>query len=180
MNPRDAVMIVGGTLRTVRRILTALGDAGAAAVEFAIFVPAFMIILGGTIDLGYLTYTASALTAAVSAGSQYAENNAAMVASNPSGLATSVSTAVANASGPNWATSVVNVNNNTTNCYCPSGSPGNWTWGAAVACGNACPSGGFAGQFVTITASRTVSPLFPSYGLVFNDTLSRSAIVETQ
>src|ERR1700750_374910 len=172
-------MIVGGTLRAVRRLRT-WGDAGAAAVEFAIFVPAFMIILGGTINLGYLIYTASALTAAVSAGSQSAENTSAMVASSPSGLAIGISTVVANASGPNWATSTVNVNNNTTNCYCPSGVPGNWTWGTALACGNTCPGGGFAGQFVTITASRTVSPIFPSYGLVFDDMLTRSAIVEIQ
>jgi Flp pilus assembly protein TadG len=172
----------GGALGTVSRILKAGENAGVAAVEFALFVSLFTIIVAGTADFGYLIYVSSQLTAAVSAGSQYAEVNAAMVSSNPSGLATNISTVVANANGQNWATSTVNVNNgsNTTNCYCPTGSPGNWTWGTAVTCGSACAGGGVAGQFVTITASRTVSPLFPTFGLTYNGTITRSAIVETQ
>ncbi|MBV8506990.1 MAG: pilus assembly protein [Alphaproteobacteria bacterium] len=159
-----------------------MGTSGTAAVEFAIFVPLFMILVAGTVDFGYLIYSGSALSAAVSAGSQYTANNGAMVATDPSGLATAISSVVNNANGTNWATSTVNVNNgnDTTNCYCPTGLPGNWTWGAPVACGNPCASGGIAGQFVTITASRNVSALFPTFGLAYSDTISRNAIVETQ
>ncbi|HEX3417856.1 MAG TPA: hypothetical protein VHT21_15840 [Stellaceae bacterium] len=94
-----------------------------------------------------------------------------------------ISTVVNNANGAGWATSTVNVNNgSSTNCYCPTGTPGNWTWGSAVACGSACAGGGVAGQFVTITASPSsaVSALFPTYNLTYSGTISRSAIVETQ
>jgi hypothetical protein len=33
---------------------------------------------------------------------------------------------------------------------------------------------------VTITASHSLSPLFPTFGLTDNSTISRSAMVETQ
>jgi Flp pilus assembly protein TadG len=163
--------------------LRAKQDAGTAAVEFALLASLFMIIVAGTADFGYWIYAASELTAAVSAGSQYAANNGAMVAKDPSGLATAISTVVNSANGAGWAISTVNVNNgSSTNCYCPTGTPGNWTWGSAVACGSACAGGGVAGQFVTITASPSsaVSALFPTYNLTYSGTISRSAIVETQ
>lgn len=168
-------------LRAGSRILTAKRDAGTAAVEFALLASLFMIIVAGTADFGYWIYAASELTAAVSAGSQYAANNGAMVATDPSGLATAISSVVNNANGAGWATSTVNVNNgSSTICYCPSGTPGNWTWGSAVAC--ACAGGGVAGQFVTITASpsSTVSAAFPTFYLTYSGTMSRSAIVEAQ
>jgi Flp pilus assembly protein TadG len=182
MNPRNAGMMFGRVLEAVPRIPTAWKNAGSAAVEFAIFVPFFAIIVAGTFDLGYLIYTASELTAAVSAASQYAENNAAMVSSNPSGLAADISTVISNANGPNWAIPAVNVNNgSSTNCYCPTGSPANWTWGTAMTCGKPCTGGGgVAGKFVTISGSHNVSPLFPTFGLTYNGTISRTAMVETQ
>jgi Flp pilus assembly protein TadG len=177
-------MMSGSSPRAVSRILTLKEDAGTAAVEFALLASLFMIIVAGTADFGYWIYAASELTAAVSAGSQYAANNGAMVATDPSGLATAISTVVNNANGANWATSTVNVNNggDKQGCYCPTGTPGSWNWGSAVACGSACAGGGVAGRFVTITASpsSTVSALFPTYNLTYGGTISRSAIVETQ
>jgi len=109
-------------------------------------------------------------------------NDTAMVGSNPSTLSSNISSVVNNVNGSGWATSTVNVNNSNdgTHCYCPSGSPGNWTWGGTVACGNACTGAGFAGQFVTITANHSISPMFPSFGFVPNGTISRSVLVETQ
>jgi len=174
-------MILGGVVLALSRILGASENAGAAAVEFALFLPFFMLILAGTVDLGYLTYMASQLTAAVSAGSLYAAKNGALVSTSPGTLGGNIQTVVANANGTSWATSIVNVNNgDATHCYCPTGSRGNWTWGATMTCGGACTDGGVAGQFVTITASHTVSPLFPTFGLTYDGTISRSAMVETQ
>ena len=174
-------MMCGGALGARWRISSAEQGAGTAAVEVALLASLFMIIVAGSADFGYWIYAASELTAAVSAGSQYAANNGAMVATNPSRLATAISTVVNNANGIGWATSTVNVNNgSSTNCYCPTGTPGNWTWGSAVTCGSACASGGVAGQFVTITAGHTASPLFPTYQLTYDGAISRSAIVETQ
>ena len=180
--PAGRQMMFGGTGQAaVPGDLTAWENAGAAAVEFALLLPFFVLILVGTFDLWYLIYTASRLTAAVSAGALYAADNAAMVSTSPATLQGIIQDVVANANGANWAISAVDVNNSdTAHCYCPTGSPGSWTWGAAMACGNACSSGGVAGQFVTITASHTFSPLFPTVGLTDNNTVTRSAMVETQ
>lgn len=164
------------------RLLTARENAGVAAIEFAIYATVFLMIVAATVDIGLLLFTNSELDAAVSVGAQYAANNAAMVSSNPSGLATNISALVDNANGTGWATSTVDVNNgnDSTGCYCPTGTPGNWSWGSAATCGSACAGSGIAGQFVTITASRSVSPLFPTFGFVQSGTISRSALVETQ
>jgi len=171
----------GAVVRAVARSMAAWENSGAAAVEFALFVPFFMLVIAGTFNLWYLTYTASELTAAVSAGSLYAANNATLVSTSPVALQRDIQTIVANTNGPSWATSTVNVNNgDATHCYCPTGGPGSWNWGAAVACGNPCGSGGVAGQFVTIMASRTLSPLFPNFGLRYSGTISRGALVETK
>ncbi len=165
----------------VPKVLAASADRGVVAIEFAVFATLFLVILAGTVDLGLMIFNVSALDAAVSAGAQYAENNAAMIASNPSTLSTNISTIIDNVNGAGWATSTINVNNSNdaTSCYCPSGSVPNVTWGSTHICGAACTSG-VAGQFVTITASRAVSSLFPSFGFVRNGTISRSAVVETQ
>jgi Flp pilus assembly protein TadG len=123
-------MTFGGTGRAaVPGVLTAWEHAGAAAVEFALFLPFFVLILAGTFDLWYLIYTASQLTAAVSAGALYAADNATMVSTSPATLQVIIQDVVANANGANWATSAVDVNNgDTAHCYCPTGSPGSWTW----------------------------------------------------
>jgi Flp pilus assembly protein TadG len=165
----------------VFRRLTASENAGTAAVEFALFLPLFVLIVAGTVDLGYLIYTASELSTALSAGSQYAANNAILVSTSPETLRSNIQTVVANANGAGWATSLVDINNgDTTHCYCPTGLPGSWTWGTPITCGNACAGGGVAGQFVTIIASHTILPLFPTFDFVFNGTISRSVMLETQ
>jgi len=69
---------------------------------------------------------------------------------------------------------------NADSCYCPAGSGSSLTWGSTFTCGNSCSAGGLAGKFVAITASRTYTPIFSSYGIVKNGTLSATAVVETQ
>ncbi len=142
------------------------------------------MIVAATVDIGLLLFTQSELDAAVSAGAEYAANSAAVVASNPSALSTSISHIVNNANGSAWATSTVNVNNgnDSTHCYCPTGTPGNWTWGSTVTCGSTCTGGGVGGQFVTITASRAAASrrCFRVSALSRAAPISRSALVETQ
>ena len=169
--------------RRAVRLFTAREDTGVAAIEFAIYATVFLMITAATVDIGLLLFTNSELDAAVSAGAQYAAKSAAMVASDPSDLNTNISNIVDNANGAGWATSTIDVNNSNdqTGCYCPTGSPGNWSWGSTGSCGAQCPSGnGVYGQFVTITASRSISPIFSAFGFVQNGTISRSALVETQ
>ena len=51
-------------------------SAGVAAIEFAIYALVFMMILAATVDIGLLLFTTAELDAAVSAGAEYAVNNA--------------------------------------------------------------------------------------------------------
>lgn len=184
-----------GTLRTLRA-----HNSGVAAIEFAFVATALLTLVAGTIDLGTLIYTESRIDAAVAAGAQYAALNASSVNSTSGGtLASAIATLVANASGSNWAGSGVCVNNgspatansgtaprcsgtasNADSSYCPSGSPPGWTWGNPLSAGAACGSGGIAGKFVAITASRNFTPVFPAFGFVPSGTISQSALVETQ
>lgn len=170
-------------LRRALRVLAPHENAGTAAIEFAVCATIFLTAAAGTVDIGLLLYTEFELDTAVNAGAQYAVNNAAMVGSGPSTLNTEISSLVNNLNGTGWATSTVNVNNgdDTTGCYCPSGTPGNWSWGSTATCGNSCPSGGgIYGQFVTITAQHNISPIFTAFGFVTAGAVSRSVLVETQ
>jgi Flp pilus assembly protein TadG len=170
-------------VRRMLRVLAARENAGVAAIEFAFCSTIFLTAVAGTVDIGLLLYTDFELDTAVTAGAQYAVNNAAVVSSNPSTLNSDISSIVDNLNGSGWATSTVDVNNNndTTGCYCPSGTPGNWTWGSTGTCGNSCPAGGgIYGQFVTITASHSISPIFAAWGFVQSGNVSRSVLVETQ
>lgn len=155
---------------------------GVAAIEFAIYALGFLMIVAATVDVGMLLFTASELDAAVAAGAQYAVNNAPLVATDPATLGTDISAIVNNANGTGWASSTINVNNSndSSHCYCPTGTPGSWSWGSTVTCGSSCGAGGIAGQFVTIAAAHAISPLFPTFGFVASGSLSRSALVETQ
>ena len=65
---------------SIRR-LSAGADSGIAAVEFAILVPVFLILLMGTTDLGQMLYAYYKLDQAVAAGAEYAALNAANVTS---------------------------------------------------------------------------------------------------
>jgi Flp pilus assembly protein TadG len=179
-----------------------LGDRrGMAAVEFALLTPIFCLLLAGTVDLGGALYTKFKLDTAVTAGANYAQINAANVNStNGQSLANNIATIVETSQGSGWADDGVVVNNgpattvtgatpvtsgtasNADVCYCPSGSPGAFTWGSSTTCGAACPgtNTGYAGKFVTITASKQYTPIFSSYGIVSNNTITASAAVQVQ
>jgi Flp pilus assembly protein TadG len=178
-----------------------LGDSrGVAAVEFALILPVFGVLLAGVVDLGNVLYMRFRLDSAVAAAADYVEVNASSVSSTGGAtLASNAATIAQSSQGAGWANASVIINNgpsstissgNTTaggtavnadSCYCPTYSAGNPTWGAGVSCGSACPTTSTtAGKFVTITASRTYAPLFSTYGIVQNGTISSSATVETQ
>lgn len=174
-------------MRRALGVLAPRENAGVAAVEFAICATIFLTAVAGTVDIGLMLYTEFQLDTAVNAGAQYAINNAGMVSTSSSTsttLGNELTNLVNDLNGTAWASSSVNVNNvnDTTGCYCPTGTPGNWSWGSTATCGNTCPSGGgIYGQFVTITAKRSISPIFTGFGFVTSGTVvSRSVLVETQ
>jgi Flp pilus assembly protein TadG len=174
-------------------------DSGLAAIEFAMLVPVYLLILVGAVDMGGMLYTSYQLETAVAAGSEYAAVNSTSVnATNGATLASSIAGIVENANGSAWANDTIVVNNgpsvtvtsgtaasggtpsNAGNCYCPTGAPPNWAWGSAATCGSSCAGGGQAGKFVTITASVAYSPLLSTFGLIKNGTLTQNATVEVQ
>jgi Flp pilus assembly protein TadG len=186
---------------TARRSIRALaGDRrGVAAVEFALLTPVFCLLLAGIVDLGGALYTRFKLDSAVTAGANFAQINAANVTStNGQALATNIATIVETSQGSGWADDAVVVNNGPTTsitsgapttggtptnadaCYCPTGTTASFSWGSSTTCGAACPGGGYAGKFVTVTATREYTPIFSGYGIVQNDTISASAAVQVQ
>jgi hypothetical protein len=181
MKPRNTPMRFYSRVRRALGLPALRENAGVAAVEFAFCSTILLTAVAGTVDIGLLFYTEFELDTAVNAGAQYAVNNAAMVGSNQSGL-TSEITNIVNTLDSLASPPTVGVNNSdTTGCYCPTGTPPNWTWGSTGTCGNSCPSGsGIYGQFVTITASQNISPIFTAFGFVSSGTVSRSVLVETQ
>ena len=187
-------------MRTQRALQFIRARGGAAAIEFAITVPVILLIMVGVTDLGGMLYMHYQLETAVAAGAQYAAINTSSVNSTSGGaLASSIATVIANANGNGWANDAVVVNNgpavtmtsgtattsgtasNADSCYCPSGSPPNWTWGSAATCGSTCSDGSTAaGKYVTITASATYTPLLTAFNLINTSTLTQSVVVEAQ
>jgi Flp pilus assembly protein TadG len=187
---------------SAHRVRRLAGDTrGIAAVEFAMLAPVFCLLLAGIVDLGGVLYTKFKLDAAVTAGANFAQVNATNVSStNGATLASNIATIVETSQGSGWANDGVVVNNgpsttvtggtasssgtasNADLCYCPSGTVGSFTWGSSASCGTACSGSntGFAGKFVTITASRSYTPIFATYGIVQNDTISATAAVQVQ
>lgn len=172
---------------------------GAAAVEFALVGPIFCFLLAGAVDFGGALYTQLKLDAAVAAGANYAQVNAANVsAANGAALASNIANIVTTSEGTAYANGTVVVNNgpsvtiggaggglggtdaNANACYCPTGAGQSFAWGSSSACGAVCANGGIAGKFVTITVTRAYHPIFSNYGLIANDSISASAAVETQ
>jgi Flp pilus assembly protein TadG len=170
-----------------------------AAIEFAFLMPVFLILFVGIVDMGMMLVQDYRLDQAVAAGEEYAAINAASVNSTSGAtLASSIATTVESANGNAWANDTVVVNNgpsvtvtsgsataagtasNADSCYCPTGSPPNWTWGSAMTCGASCSGSGTAGKFVTITATASYTPLLNLYNFIHNGTLRQSALVETQ
>ena len=169
-----------------------------AAVEFAIMAPLLVILFVGIIDCAQAFLVEMKLASAVAAGAQYVVNNSTSVSSaNGVTLAATTAGIVGNINGTGWASGTVVINNgptstfaggnataggtasNADSCYCLSGtSPSTWSWGSAAACGSACTTS-IAGKFVTITASRTLTPFF-SHFFILPAAINQHIVVEVQ
>jgi Flp pilus assembly protein TadG len=177
-----------------------IGDrSGVAAIEFALLLPVICLLLAGIVDLGGALYTKFKLDSAVTAGANFAQINATNVSStNGQALANNIAAIVETSQGSGFADDGVIVNNgpstsisggapttggtatNADVCYCPTGTAGTVAWGSSTTCGAACPGTGYAGKFVTITATREYTPIFSNYGVVQNDTITAAVTVQVQ
>jgi Flp pilus assembly protein TadG len=173
-------------------------ERGTSAVEFALLGPVLCVLLAGMADFGGAVYVKLSLDGCVSAASNYALTTASTL--NPTSaptLASNLAQVLSSSQSTNWADSNVVLNNGPTvsitggvatsggtamtiaNCYCPTLSTG-LNWGNAVPCGSSCPNGSLAGRFVSLSASRTYSPIFSSYGIVQNGVINASSVVQLQ
>jgi Flp pilus assembly protein TadG len=172
---------------------------GAAAVEFALLAPLYCLLFAACIDFGAALHTKLQLDGAVAAGANYAQVNASAVsAANGPNLAANIAQVIVSDKGAPSANGVITVNNGPVAtltggavsvggtasgadaCYCPTGNGSNVVFGPAMTCGLPCAGGATAGKFVIITASLPFSPTFSSYGLIQNQTITASAVVQTQ
>ena len=196
MMHRVHTMVRRATARFSRTFWRARG--GASAVEFAFLAPVFALIFGVTMDLGGVLFVNFTLNNALSSATNYTLLNAASVNSTSGAtLASSAGSIIANSRSTGWANAVVVVNNGPTatvtngvvaasgtassadSCYCPTVSGSTVTWGAAATCSSACAGGGLAGKFVSFTATRAYQPIFSTYGIVRQGTLTATAIAQT-
>jgi len=176
-----------------------MGRKGTAAVELALISPLLMVLFAGMIDFGRVYQQEIELSGAVASAAEYALVNVASVSSgNAATLAAAISGIVANSNGGAWADVTVTVNNGATSivtggvttssgtaanadlCWCPTGSPPNWIWGASVTCGVSCAGGNLAGKFITIAGSHAFTAIFASYGLIGNTALAQNMIVQAK
>lgn len=183
-----------GMFRRFRR-----AEGGASAVEFALLSPVFGLVLAGTLDMGSSIYAQFGLNAAVSAGANYAlANGSSVTASGAATLSDTISKLASGAQGTATVTGVATVNAGTTSttlngatsrsgsaaaadsCYCPTVSGATVTWGSAQTCGNACPSGGYAGRFVVISATRQFTSFLGSYSFAPTGAIAAQSMVQVQ
>ncbi len=186
-----AILRQVGCLRRARQ--------GVAAVEFIMLAPVLFVMILAVVDLGNVLYAKFRLTDGVAAASTYALTKAADIStSSAHDVAQAAATLAGNSNGPGWARATVVVNNgpigtssgdgasatntnpSTTNglCYCPTSRT---DFGSSKICGIACGSGGTAGRYVIVTARRSYSPVFSSYGVVGPDGfITISQMVQTE
>ena len=137
---------------------TARDAAGNMAVEFALVLPAVLILLGGLLEFGSAMYASSALESAARAGAHYAFEK---------GLdKPGIEAAVKNASTfpPEKLTVASSMS-----CECA---------GAAVSCGAECTGGYAPFKFVTVNVSAPNSPWFPVVDKLVPVSFSGSAVVQ--
>jgi len=118
-------------------------DSGQSIVEVALFMPALLLVLMATIDLGRFSQFDARLTSSARAGAQYGAQNL-VTADDLTGMQTAALSDVPDMYGVSANASHY--------CTCADGS--------ATSCsGNAC-SGNYRLLYVTVSSKATFSPLF--------------------
>ena len=128
-------------------------ESGTAAIEFALFTPLLLILITGTVELGFLMYEAMQVNNAVEAGALYAAANGFSTAS--------ITSAVTNASVlPTGLNTLTATPAPTQFCGCPTAT-GVTNLGSLPCSATAC-SGSPAGTYVQVNASLTHTIIIPN------------------
>ena len=143
-------------------------ESGNAAIEFGLFIPVLLILLTGTVELGFLMYEAMQVNNAVEAGALYAAANGFNAAS--------ITSAVTNASVlPTGLNTLTATPAPTQFCGCPTAA-GVTNLGSPPCSATAC-SGSPAGTYVQVNASLTHTIIIPNPWVP--TTLTAIAVIRT-
>jgi Flp pilus assembly protein TadG len=156
-------MVAGRVTKTNLLVRLCSDESGASAIELAL-VTTFLLVpllLGGT-EIGRRAWTKSQIENAARAGLEYAFTN---VRTTNCAISSANSTKINNAAAT--ATSLTVTASSCTFCGCPTSSgvtgQGNGsTCSNGMANGSTCSDGMAAGDYVTVTAKTTYTPLFSS------------------
>jgi Flp pilus assembly protein TadG len=144
-------------------------ESGNAAIEFGLFIPVLLILLTGTVELGFLMYEAMQVNNAVEAGALYAAANGFNAAS--------ITSAVTNASVlPTGLNALTATPAPTQFCGCPTAA-GVTNLGNPPCSATAC-SGSPAGTYVQVNASLTHTIIIPN-PWVPTTPLTATAVIRT-
>jgi Flp pilus assembly protein TadG len=141
-------------------------DIGQAMVELALIFPIFILLLIGAAEFGRLAYAAIEISNAARAGASYGSLNH-ITASDFANIRLAATTDAANVAGVT-ATA-------TNSCACSTG--------AALTCSTAllnCTDPARIIEYVTVTTSGTVDPLFHYPGLPRTFTLTGQAMMRVE
>ncbi len=137
--------------------------AGTAAIEFALCIPFFLILLMGLVEVGFAMYQSMQVHNSVEAGMLYASKNGW----DPGGIA--IAAAVENATGTQGITAMPAP---VQFCGCPSASGV-----VETACNSSCADGNPPGQYIRINASFVHETILPYPGLPLPTTLTAQSII---
>lgn len=136
-------------------------DDGSAAVEFALIAPVLVLMLIAVVDLGLVMIDNVRLSSAVRAGAQFAMQD-------PDDK-TSIRTVAVNATTLTIDPADITVSDKF--CECD---------GVVSACDTTCASGFAPGEYVTVTATTTVTSILSYPWLPSPTTLSQSTTIRVE
>jgi Flp pilus assembly protein TadG len=147
--------------------------AGSAAVEFAIVFPVMLLILAGTVDLGFAYYQKSRVSSAISSAAYYAvRNGRTLSAANADLVRVTLESIVRSTLGMSTNITVSILINNSTNAvdastyFCVAGYPPVYTSTGLTPA--SCSGNVTSGKFVTIRVTEQLQPLILSTGFLAN------------
>jgi Flp pilus assembly protein TadG len=157
-------------VRRARRSRRIRDHRATAIMEFALAAPALLYFFAAAADYGMAWWDTGCLANAVAQGAYYAYLTGTTVST------ANVQTLVETASSLSIPAGNITVSN-PTSCYCPSGTPA--TLGTVYSCSTTCSSDGTAaGNYMTITATYTLTGFFPIAGLsLIGKTISETVTV---
>ena len=156
--------------RSGKRSARRAGRSGVAALEMALVAPFLITLMIGGLDFGAAVLCKAQITETLSGAAAYAtlagqnQITQATIVSNAKSLAGALTSPFLGAAS---VTAVIN-NNAASGSVCCPGS----TWTCSTTQGFTCPDGSSAGTYITLSASYTFKPLFPTDTRLVGKTLA--------